>query len=211
MKWKLGSVLTLSTTLLTGQAWASLIGDSVIGTLELAGGNSIISGCPNNSRINVLTPFGSPRTVVATGTPEFQGSISVCQSANPSPVVESQDWSVDVQSERLVYTMGPLNDEETFSVAVLLEDLDWVDMPEGKIFGLNIIQDDIGITNTVFDAHSVGVAFTPVFPSSGTKTTIIQLKTQHAKVPEPASLGLLGLGLLGLCYCRKNRAVSARL
>lgn len=175
-------------------AVASLIGDSVQGDLQIAGGNSSLATCPNGQRLNVSQNFTSPATVDATGTPEFSGTIGVCDGAQPTATITDLDWSVDIQDSRLVYTMGIFDQEEEFSIAILLDDLNWVDFPAGTITGLTVTQDDIGLSNTLFSANSVSVAFDPNFPTTSPTTTIIDLQVSH-DIPVPSTLALLAAGL----------------
>lgn len=204
MKFKyLVAAAVLSIPVLPMPVAASLIGDSVQGDLQIAGGNSVLATCPNQQRLNVSQNFASPATVDATGVPEFTGTIGVCDG-NQQPTITDLDWSVDVQDSRLVYTMGVFERQGDFSVAILLEDLNWVDVPGGVITGLSVVQDDIGLTNSIFGPNNVSVAFTPDFPSAITTTTIIDLQVDHddVPVPVPATFGLMVSGLALLAWRR---------
>ena len=179
-------------------SFASLIGDIVQGDLSLAGGNSTIQGCPNSLRLNISSPFNSPQTVSAAGAPEFAGSIGVCTSVNPTPVIEDTDWFADIHSNQIVYSIGPSAND--MDVVISLSDLDWVNFPAGTIVGISVLQDALGLSiPPTFGAHSVVAVFGRTSPNVSTLTTTLQLNVSHGTpIPEPATTMLLLLGLAGL-------------
>ena len=86
----------------------------------------------------------------------------------------------------------------------IFSDLDWIGGP-GTITGFTLTTDIVG-----FSAADItfGDDFVIVNAGdfTGTGTMSIELQTSHAAVPEPSTLALFTLGLLGLGLARKRAA-----
>lgn len=60
--------------------------------------------------------------------------------------------------------------------------------------------------NSAFTANSLTIDFGgSTWAGSGTRTAQFQIRFEAAPVPEPAAAGLVGLGLLGLLFARRQR------
>ena len=84
----------------------------------------------------------------------------------------------------------------------IFSDLDWIGGP-GTITGFTLTTDIAGFSATDI---TFGDDFVIVNAGdfTGTGTMLIALQTSHAAVPEPSTLALFSLGLLGLGLARKR-------
>lgn len=177
-----------------GQAGAALIGQS--GTAPVAEEKGALAGCPGDARLNLSQQFFSTRSANGFGSPGLEERMGDCPGAGRDyPVSEAVTWAVDLQSRQLVDSMGPLGANDIFDVAIELTDMDWMGPSGDAVPEYAKIQDDIGISNAIFTAGSLAQAFEPPQPRSTSRFTIIGFRVSPFPIPEPGSLGLLGMGL----------------
>jgi len=171
-----------------GNASASLIGDTV--------------ECSRSNNDGTCDPTSA---VVSGGTEFVAGFVSGPLDA----------WGVDLDASTVAIRY--LRDDFTFGCGIcggiVLEDLDWFGDPTGFISGVTGFNSSgvtpdgglpIDLTRVSFGPHSVSI---DLDNSRWEFDSFIefQLVTSHS-VPEPTTLVLLGLGVLGAGVARRRRA-----
>ena len=168
---------TLALSGFAGAAQATLIGDEV--GCNITGGGSFSCDTANN-------------TVVDPGVEFFVGG--------------GQFISVDISAASVALNF--LNTGSLGGTIINLTDLDWVGMPLGEITGIELTSNSgvNGLTagDLSFGAHNISINLIGTNFSQGATALISLATSQH--VPEPATLGLLGLGLAGLGLARRKKA-----
>lgn len=187
-----GLVFALSSPL----AFATLIGDEV--SCELSGAQIGPVGEPF---------FCNPSTAIASEGFEFTISY------DPDSPDTSILLLVDILSSsiEISFPFGPGNAAEFSTGELILGSLNWVDFPDAEITGfeLDIVNveglQEADIT-TGPDFVTIDMTDTRWFTDSGSVTgrATITLETNHAAVPEPTTLALLGIGLAGIGFARKK-------
>jgi hypothetical protein len=186
-----GAACLLAVALAVGpvtSAEASLIGDTVqaeqLDPVALA--------------VFVSTGQKTASAMVSTGGPEFQLEF------NNAVIFE---FDIDAESIKISApnTITFVLDDIEFS------DLDWVGQL-GKITDVSIQSSSnvngFSLSNISFTDDSVRVDLfdTDWFTSNGEASVTLSLQTTHADLPEPATLAMLSLGLLGASYAKRRRA-----
>lgn len=87
-------------------------------------------------------------------------------------------------------------------------ELFWAGSP-GIIVGLELLTTNVIDVTTAFDDNAIGLLVNSPLASSATTTVTYRILTAHDEVPEPFSLGLLGLGLAAAGVTRRRRTVDA--
>ena len=172
------SIILVTFTLLSFNTFASLIGDEVF--------------------LSCMQSSGSDEAVC-----EGNGALSSIVSAG----IEYPDYFNFENSLSINFANGPYCGWFTCDGQGLLEfwltDLDWVGMPSGFITGINVDTNMTGV-QTGFDEHSVHFAL-PETTVTSDMFLHIDILTDHSEVPEPSTLAIFALALIGLASRRFNK------
>ncbi len=176
---------------LTGPAHATLIGQTV--QLSLGG---TISATPNQTS-----------AMVSAGGPEFVIDLIVGRAIE----IDVQDSFIDFQ-----YNNVSNANFDTGNFSVTIGGLTWAPDP-GVVIGATVMEfedpsdpsPDLGPNTATFTPSSVTLNVNGNW--EGQDRVRVDLITSHSQVlPEPASLALFGLGLLGLGVAVRRRHYLAR-
>ena len=116
-------------------------------------------------------------------------------------VFDFDELSLDFEESSILMTFL-FTSNFTANVDWVFSSLDWVGQPGGIIVDILLSNDLSGTVTSSFTEHSVTLSFTAVQSQFVTGETIaIDLITNHA-VPEPESMFLFCIGLLGLIFLR---------
>ena len=176
---------------LAGPAHATLIGQTV--QLSLGG---TISGTPNRTSATVLA-----------GGPEFVIDLFVGRAIE----IDVQDSFIDFQ-----YNNFSTADFGTGNFSVTISGLTWAPDP-GVVIGATVMEfedpsdpsSDLGPNTATFTPSSVTLNVNGRW--EGLDRVRVDLITSHSQLPEPASLALFGVGLLGLGVAVRCRRYTYRL
>jgi hypothetical protein len=116
--------------------------------------------------------------------------------------------SIDIGGSSILFNLGTILSAsfatDTFN-GYIFSDLDWIGQP-GAIVGVGLTTDIDGLdaSRVSFGSDFVAVNFSALQLDGN--DTFFELALEASHVPEPATLGLLGLGIVVIGAIRKKRA-----
>jgi len=182
MKSVIVSMIALATFAIPLQSSATLIGDEVSGVFNVG---------PDTTNY-FDAGLGSLPVAATVGVGnEFFGDLLF------------GDVYVDLGANTLsfgVQNQGSYNLTPTGRMEVWLEDLDWVGHPGGYITGLNLISSDFTDLTYDFTDHGIHLSIGDQRYTRPDELWIANfaIVSDHAPIPEPTTVALLGLGLIGM-------------
>lgn len=191
-------VLISGLVLMSTATQATLIGDSVEASMAGLNGTSI------------ATQFPSPQIVVDLPPPNTGGNLEfsgVWQSFPGSSSTIGVRLDVLAGGFRVsgFQTSGVISQFSGFPILRIdLTDLDWLGSP-ASIVGLNDLGgSSFNVTSSGFTSNSAFVEFRGV---SRTGVRTFSFDIEETQIPEPGTLALFGLGLVGLGVARRKQMI----
>jgi len=210
---RLTQLLLAATALIAGTAHATLIGDTVNGnyvhldpfTTNAPGGGTWFGNGFNSS-------FGSGDTATVGSGAEFTfdtGTFSIEADLGAESLTIDYAWDA-------IPGGGPLGGGLTAIVSthfLTFDDLDWVGTP-GSIIGVTAVGGiSAPIANITHSANSIGIEIAEfTYSAAGGFHFEFDIEVEHdqpATVPEPGTLALFSLGIIGLTRITRNKRKSS--